>query len=823
MIDKVDDTVNETASGIFDAAKQASTEVVLAANSLPDILPLLPLTLRPAFPGMLLPVMLPSGPFAEAAFAAASSDHKAIGLVLTKEKLSTNSLPESPALYGYGTAAKIIKTQKTDSNDVQLLLSSLKRFRIRKMMKDGPEFYAAVQYYEEPKPEDDNEIHAHALAILGEIKHLAEKNPLFSEEMKLLLSQSASIGEPGRLADMATSITTVDREMAQKVLETLEIRSRMKVALTILKKEHAIVDIQEQISKQIEEKVNKNQREFFLREQLKAIKKELGLEQDEKSAEVTKFKKRINELNLNEQARRQTEDELDKLSLLEVHSPEFGVSRNYLEWLTSLPWGRGTIDSLDIKHSRRVLDKSHAGLDDVKERIIEFIAVGALRKQITGSILCFVGPPGVGKTSLGRAVAEGLGRKFYRFSLGGMRDEAEIKGHRRTYIGALPGKIIQALKSVESHNPVIMLDEVDKVGSSFQGDPASALLEVLDPEQNSGFVDHYLDVPYDLSQVFFICTANVMDTIPPPLLDRMEIIRLPGYIMDEKIQIGKRFLLPRQLEKSGLTTKDVKIGVPVIRRVINDHAREAGVRGLEKAIGKILRKIATKAAGGEPGPFEVSPEDIPTYLGRPVFSDDLLLNAMAPGVTNGLAWTALGGTVLTVEAMTVGKEKSGMMQTGKLGEVMVESSKIAYSYITGNLGRYSPGSEFCEWDVHLHVPAGATPKDGPSAGVTMATSLLSLAVDKPVRKKLAMTGELTLTGRVLPVGGIREKITSAKRMGIKEIILPKANEADLDEVPQAVRRGIKFHPAEWFDDVVRVAFSGKVNVRKKASGSNRSR
>ncbi|MBW1851303.1 MAG: endopeptidase La [Deltaproteobacteria bacterium] len=820
MIDKVNDTVNETASGIFDAAKQASTEVVLAANSLPDILPLLPLTLRPAFPGMLLPVMLPAGPFAEAAFAAASSDHKAIGLVLTKKTLPTNSLPESPALYGYGTAAKIIKTQKTDSNDVQLLLSSLKRFRIRKMMKDGPEFYAAVQYYEEPKPEDDNEIHAHALAILGEIKHLAEKNPLFSEEMKLLLSQSASIGEPGRLADMATSITTVDREMAQKVLETLEIRSRMKIALTILKKEHAIVDIQEQISKQIEEKVNKHQREFFLREQLKAIKKELGLEQDEKSTEVTKFKKRINELNLNEQARRQTEDELDKLSLLEVHSPEFGVSRNYLEWLTSLPWGRGTRDSLDIKHSRRVLDKSHAGLDDVKERIIEFIAVGVLRKQITGSILCFVGPPGVGKTSLGRAVAEGLGRKFYRFSLGGMRDEAEIKGHRRTYIGALPGKIIQALKSVESHNPVIMLDEVDKVGSSFQGDPASALLEVLDPDQNSGFVDHYLDVPYDLSQVFFICTANVMDTIPPPLLDRMEIIRLPGYIMDEKIQIGKRFILPRQLEKSGLTTKDVKIGVPVIRRVINDHAREAGVRGLEKAIGKILRKIATKAAGGEPGPFDVSPEDIPTYLGRPVFSDDLLLKAMTPGVTNGLAWTALGGSVLTVEAMTVGKEKPGMMQTGKLGEVMVESSKIAYSYITGNLGRYLPGSEFCEWDVHLHVPAGATPKDGPSAGVTMATSLLSLAVGKPVRKKLAMTGELTLTGRVLPVGGIREKITAAKRMGIKEIIFPKANEADLDEVPQAVRRGIKFHPAEWFDDVVRVAFSGKVNVRKKASGSS---
>ncbi|MBW2203279.1 MAG: endopeptidase La, partial [Deltaproteobacteria bacterium] len=663
MVDKKDDIINETAEEISGTAPPGGLEVVLAADSLPDLLPLLPLTQRPAFPGMLLPVILPPGPFAEAAYAAAKSEHKAMGLVLTKESLAPDSLPESPELYSYGTAAKILKSQKSENNDVQLLLSSLKRFRIRKMMKDGPSFLAAVQYYEEPVPEDSDEIHAFALAILGEIKHLSNKSPLFSEEMKLLLSQSASIGEPGRLSDMAASITTVDREMAQKVLETVEVRSRMEVALTLLKKEHAIVDLQEEISKQIEEKVSKQQREFFLREQLKAIKKELGLEQDEKSAEITKFKKRIEELDLNEQARRQVEDELNKLSLLEVHSPEFGVSRNYLEWLTSLPWGRGTEDSLDIKHSRRVLDRSHAGLDDVKDRIIEFIAVGALRKQITGSILCFVGPPGTGKTSLGRAIAEGLGRKFYRFSLGGMRDEAEIKGHRRTYIGALPGKIIQALKSVESHNPVIMLDEVDKIGISYQGDPASALLEVLDPEQNSGFVDHYLDVPYDLSQVFFICTANVMDTIPPPLIDRMELIRLAGYIMEEKVQIGKRFLLPRQLLKSGLTAKNVKFGVPVIRRVIIDHAREAGVRGLEKALGKILRKIATKVAGGEPGPFTVTPDDIETYLGRPVFSDDLLLKTMVPGVANGLAWTALGGSVLTIEAMAVGKEQAGILQT----------------------------------------------------------------------------------------------------------------------------------------------------------------
>ena len=810
MTDTSDEIITEKADEMSESAPQADLGLVLAADSLPDVLPLLPLSERPAFPGMLLPVVIPNGPIAEAAYASATSGAQAIGLVLTKKSLPAESFPDSPEFYSFGTASKILKAQKTDKNEVQLLLSVLKRFRIRKMIKNGPEFVATVQYYDEPVPEDDDETHALALAIIGEIKHIGDKSPLFSEEVKLIISQTASIGEPARLADMATSITTVDREMAQTVLETVELKERMRLALTILKKERAIVDLQEEISKQIEEKVGKQQREFFLREQLKAIKKELGLEQDEKSAEITKFEKRIKELALNDQARKQAEDELNKLSLLEVHSPEFGVSRNYLEWLTTLPWGRGTKDSLDIRHSRKVLDKSHAGLDDVKERIIEFIAVGALRKQITGSILCFVGPPGVGKTSLGRTIAEGLGRKFYRFSLGGMRDEAEIKGHRRTYIGALPGKIIKALKSVESHNPVIMLDEVDKIGNHFQGDPASALLEVLDPEQNSSFVDHYLDVPYDLSQIFFICTANIMDTIPSPLLDRMEVIRLSGYIMDEKIQIGKRFLLPRQLERSGLKTKDVKIGVSAIRRVINDHAREAGVRGLEKALGKILRKLATKVAEGKKGPFVVKPDDIATYLGRPVFYDDILLKTMVPGVTNGLAWTAMGGAVLIVEAMVVGEEKGGILQTGQLGDVMVESSKIAYSYITGNLHRYVPESKFNKWTVHLHVPAGATPKDGPSAGVTMATSLLSLAVNRPVRKNLAMTGELTLTGRVLPIGGLREKIIAAKRMGIKEIVFPQANEPDLDEVPEAVKRGIKLHPAEWFDDVVKVAFSGKV-------------
>ncbi|MBN2062808.1 MAG: endopeptidase La [Deltaproteobacteria bacterium] len=791
----------------------SNTEIILAEEFLPDILPLLPLTQWPVFPGIFLPMLVPKGPLAEAIQAVASSEHHAAGLILTKEPTSLESLAGYPELFSYGTAAKLVKIQTTEDGNAQVLLNTLKRFSIRKIIKKGPQLHAAVKYYNDVKPpRNDNEIQAFSIGILGEIKHLSNKNPLFSEELKLLIARSSLMDDPGRLADMATSLTSVDRGMAQEVLEAVNIRERLKIALTLLKKEHAVVDLQAEISKHIEEKVSKQQREFFLREQLKAIKKELGLEQDEKSAELVRFKERIKTLQLNEQAKKQAEDELNKLSLLEVHSPEFGVSRNYLEWLTTLPWGRGTEDCLDINSARAVLDKSHAGLNDVKDRIIEFIAVGALKKKMTGSILCFVGPPGVGKTSLGRAIAEGLGRRFYRFSLGGMRDEAEIKGHRRTYIGALPGKIIQALKSAMSHNPVIMLDEIDKVGSNYRGDPASALLEVLDPEQNALFVDHYLDVPYDLSQIFFICTANIMDTIPPPLLDRMEIIRLPGYIMEEKLKIGKNFIIPRQLEKSGLSASDVKISLPVLRKIIIDNAREAGVRDLEKAIGKIFRKVAVKITKGNPGPFIILPKDIQSYLGRPVFSDDLLLKTMVPGVTNGLAWTAQGGAVLTVEAMKTGKEKSGMLHTGTLGDVMVESIKIAYSYILSNLERYVRDSDFNKWAVHLHVPAGATPKDGPSAGITMATSLLSLAANKHVRKNLAMTGELTLTGRILPVGGIREKVTAAKRMGIKEIIIPMANEPNLDDVPAAVRKGLKFHTPDNFDDVVGIAFSGRIKI-----------
>lgn len=792
-----------------------NTEIVLAEEFLPDIIPILPLTQWPVFPGIFLPILVPKGPLAEAVQSLASSEHHTAGLVLTREPTSIESLTEYPELFSYGTAAKVVKIQTTEDGNVQVLLNTLKRFSIRKIIKRRPHLLAAVKYYNEIKPpKNDNEIQALSLGILGEIRHLSSKNPLFSEELKLLITRSSLMDDPGRLADMATSLTSVDRDMAQSVLEATDIRERLKTALTILKKEHAVVDLQAEISKHIEEKVSKQQREFFLREQLKAIKKELGLEQDEKSAELTRFKDRIKTLQLNEQAKKQVEDELNKLSLLEVHSPEFGVSRNYLEWLTTLPWGRGTEDRLDITKARVVLDRSHAGLNDVKDRIIEFIAVGALKKKITGSILCFVGPPGVGKTSLGRAIAEGLGRRFYRFSLGGMRDEAEIKGHRRTYIGALPGKIIQALKTVMSHNPVIMLDEIDKVGSNFRGDPASALLEVLDPEQNLSFVDHYLDVPYDLSQIFFICTANIMDTIPPPLLDRMEIIRLPGYIMEEKLQIGKKFIIPRQLEKTGLSSNELRLDMPSVRKIITDNAREAGVRDLEKAIGKIFRKIAVKKASGDSGPFTILPNDIQSYLGRPVFTDDMLLKTMVPGVANGLAWTAQGGAVLTVEAMRTGKEKSGMLHTGTLGDVMVESIKIAYSYILSNLERYVMDSDFNKWAVHLHVPAGATPKDGPSAGITMATSLLSLAAGKHVRKNLAMTGELTLTGRILPVGGIREKITAARRMGIREIIIPLANEPNLDDVPAAVRKGIKFYTPDFFDDVVKIAFSGRVKIMK---------
>ncbi|MCC9002133.1 MAG: endopeptidase La, partial [Candidatus Competibacter sp.] len=564
--------------------------------------------------------------------------------------------------------------------------------------------------------------------------------------------------------------------------------------------------LQTHIRKQVEEKMSEHQRKFFLREQLKAIQQELGIAKDDRTADVDRFRERLESRQVPEAALKRIEEELDKLSILETGSPEYAVTRNYLDVITDLPWGLYSTDNLDLKHARTVLDRDHDGLEDVKDRIIEFLAVGALKGQVGGSIILLVGPPGVGKTSIGRSVAAALDRKFYRLSLGGMRDEAEIKGHRRTYIGALPGKFIQAIRDAKTANPVIMLDEIDKIGTSFRGDPASALLEVLDPEQNTEFLDHYLDVRFDLSKVLFICTANQLDTIPAPLLDRMETIRLSGYITAEKLQIARNHLWPKLLERSGLEPDRIRVEDDALTQIIEGYAREAGVRNLEKQLGRIVRKSAVKIVeGNETGPIVVDRPDLERFLGKPPFRQERLMTGV--GVVTGLAWTALGGATLNVEASLVHTKNRGFKLTGRLGEVMQESANIAYSYVSAHLEDYQADPKFFdEAFVHLHVPEGATPKDGPSAGITMATALLSLARGQQPSRPLAMTGELTLTGQVLPVGGIREKVIAARRVGIFEIILPEGSRGDAEELPDHIQEGLTLHFVERLQQVVDLVF-----------------
>ncbi|MDX1796372.1 MAG: endopeptidase La, partial [Hydrogenovibrio sp.] len=532
---------------------------------------------------------------------------------------------------------------------------------------------------------------------------------------------------------------------------------------------------------------------------------------DDRTADADLFYERLEKLALSDEALQKADEELNKISILDPQSPEYGVSRNWLDWITQLPWGQHSKDILDLKRAKKILDKGHDGLDDVKDRILEFLAVGALKGEVSGSIICLVGPPGVGKTSIGRSIAETLGRQFYRFSVGGMRDEAEIKGHRRTYIGAMPGKFIQALKDCGTENPVIMLDEIDKIGSSYQGDPASALLEVLDPEQNSEFMDHYLDVRFDLSKAVFICTANTLDTIPGPLLDRMEVIRLSGYITEEKIQIAKHHLWPSLLEDAGLSKKQVQITLPAIRHIIDGYAREAGVRNLKKQLAKIIRKLAIRFVKEDVKQATIHVQDLEGMLGQPRFTPEK--TNLQIGTVTGLAWTSMGGATLTIEASRVHTLNRGFKLSGQLGEVMQESAGIAYSYIASNLEKYKADPEFFDKAfVHLHVPDGATPKDGPSAGITMATALLSLARNEPIKKLLAMTGELSLTGQVLPVGGIREKVIAAKRIGVKTIILPDENRKDFNELPDYLKEGMEIHFAKHFDDVAKLTF----NIRSKS-------
>jgi ATP-dependent Lon protease len=798
-------------------AGAGSRTIVPARYVLPPTLPILPLTTRPLFPRMMSPMLVDETPLKEMVSAVLHSNSKFLGLVLAREQPAEGErrMPKSVAdLHPVGVVAEIVQaSQPAPEAPIQIMVGVLERLKVLSVASADPYLVAAVEYLYEPEAADTDELKAYAVSIITAVKELLQLNPLFKEELNLMLSRS-NLREPGRLADFAASMTTAGGPELQEVLEALPVQPRIEKALLLLRKEIGISKLQVRINKQIEEKLSKQQREFFLREQFKAIKKELGLSKEGKEAELDEFRERLTRLTLTDEARERIEEEMGKLALIEPQSPEFTVTRNYLDWLTALPWGVFSKDRYDIRRAAGILNADHYGLEDVKERILEFLSVGIMKGRISGSIICFVGPPGVGKTSIGQSIARSIGRRFYRFSLGGMRDEAEIKGHRRTYIGAMPGKFVQAIKVCKTQNPVIMLDEIDKIGASFHGDPASALLEVLDPEQNKDFLDHYLDVRFDLSNVLFICTANQTDTIPAPLLDRMEVIKLAGYILEEKIQIARRYLIPKQLGVHGLQPRQLEIPVATLRDIIDGYAREPGVRGLENQIKRICRKSAKRIVEGKTRRLTVKPKDVPALLGKRLYAESDPYKTPRPGVVMGLAWTSMGGSTLYVEATRVEARQPGFKQTGQLGSVMVESSEIAYTYVRSFVNDDSAAKAFFSRNfIHLHVPAGATPKDGPSAGITMATALYSLAVNRPVRHRYAMTGELTLSGLVLPIGGVKEKTIAAKRAKVKHLVFPKENEKDFQELPPHIRRGLQSHFVSTFQEVVDLCFASSARRR----------
>lgn len=777
-------------------------EIAPLELSLPQKLRIVPLNGKPIFPGIFTPLMISSDEDKAAVEEAVEGDGH-VGLVLTRT--ADQEQPGFEELYGIGTAAKIVKRINLPDGGINVFISTIRRFKIKKPIQSAPSLIAAVEYIDDDY-EDSNEIKAMARSLLTEIKQISEGNPLFSEEMRLNM---VNIDHPGKIADFITSILNIDRDEQQGVLETLNIQDRMEKVLVFLKNEKELLRLQKKIQSQINEKIEKSQREYFLKEQLKTIKEELGIAVDGKSEELNRLEQAIEDLQLPDDVREQVEKELHKFSLMDPNTSDYHVTRNYLDTIVSLPWNDPEQKEIDMKKASKILNRDHYGLEDVKERILEFLAVHKKKKDFKGSIILLVGPPGVGKTSIGKSVARSLDKEFFRFSVGGMRDEAEIKGHRRTYVGAMPGKIIQGLKIVKSKNPVFMIDEIDKLGASFQGDPSSALLEVLDPEQNISFRDHYLDLPFDVSQVLFIVTANTLDSIPRPLLDRMEVIRLSGYIAQEKVAIAKKYIIPKSLEKNGLDKKEVSFKKNALQKIAEGYAREAGMRNYEKAVNKINRKIATKLVMEEvEPPVEVDESTLPDYLGQPYFREEDR-KILKPGMVTGLAWTNFGGDTLIIETVAT-KGRESFKLTGQMGKVMQESANIAYTWVKKTLeDQKDTEGFFSDHTVHIHIPAGATPKDGPSAGITMASALLSLVKNQKIRKRLGMTGELSLSGSVLPIGGLKEKTIAAKRAKVKEIIIPKANERDLTEIPDHITRGITFYPVEHMEEVLEILFPKK--------------
>jgi ATP-dependent Lon protease len=726
--------------------------------------------------------------------------------------------PKSSDLYAYGTLAQVLKVFDMPDNSKSAIVQGISRVKILDYTKQDPYFFAAVESMEDEPITDNLEVDALVTNLRQAFDELMKVAPNLTEEHSGMLK---NIQKPNRLTDRAISVITISNQEKQEILEELNVQKRIEKALNLISREIQRIKLGEEIQSEVHDEITKTQREYYLREQMKAIKKELG--EDEGSVETKELEDKLKAAKMPEDAEKVAMKELDRLSRIPTQSPEYNVSRTYIEWLSDLPWSESTDDRIDLKEAMKILDDDHYGLDKVKERIIEYLAVRNLKQKkdpdgrVRGPILCFGGPPGVGKTSLGKSIARAMGRKFVRLSLGGVRDEAEIRGHRRTYIGALPGRIIQSIKKAGTNNPVFMLDEIDKLGADFRGDPSSALLEVLDPEQNHSFSDHYLEVDFDLSNVMFISTANYQDAIPPALRDRMEILEFTGYIEDEKVQIAKRHILPKQVKENGLTKEQVTFDAGSIKELIRSYTREAGVRNLEREIANVLRKVARELVEEETKKTKITKAKVGEYLGAPRFHSELAERTTKPGVVTGLAWTAAGGDILFIESTKM-KGKGRLTLTGQLGDVMKESATAGLTFVRSHAEEFGLDPDFNEnTDIHIHVPAGAIPKDGPSAGVSMVTSLVSLLSGIPVKEKVAMTGEITLRGNVLPIGGVKEKVTAAHRSGIKEVVLPDHNRKDLEDVPKHVAKDLKFHFAKEINDVLKVALVGVLKPGKKSN------
>jgi ATP-dependent Lon protease len=783
---------------------------------IPEVLPVLPLRDIVIFPFMIVPLYV-SRERSIKAVDQALADQRMILLAAQREQEKEDPTPED--IYPVGTVALIMRMLKLPDGRIRVLVQGVGRARITSFEDGHPHLQARIEPVTEPEVQDKGSLEVEALMrnVKGALEKSANLGKPISPEVVVI---ATNMEEPGRLADLTASNLDLKVEGAQEILEAFDPLERLRRVHELMAKELEVLTMQQEISSQAKGEMDRSQREFFLRQQLKAIQSELG-DGNELAEEIAQLKEKAHKARMPKPIVEEVERQLKKLERMHPDSAETATLRNWLDWMVTLPWGKATKDNLDLDEAQRILDEDHYGLEKIKERIVEYLAVRKLKDKMKGPLLCFVGPPGVGKTSLGRSIARALGRKFVRLSLGGVKDEAEIRGHRRTYVGSMPGRIIQGIHQAGSNNPVFMMDEVDKIGADYRGDPSSALLEVLDPEQNNSFRDHYLGVPFDLSNVMFICTANMTDTVQAAFLDRMEVLRLSGYTEEEKVEIAKRHIVPKQLEEHGLKSQNLVFTDKALAAMVGSYTREAGLRNLEREIAQISRKIARKTAQGETKTFRITPASLPRYLGAPKVLPDEILKKDSVGIATGLAWTATGGDVLFVEA-TAMKGKGRLTLTGQLGDVMKESAHAALSFARTRARGYGIKDEyFATHDIHVHVPEGAIPKDGPSAGITIATAMLSVFTNRPVRRSIAMTGEITLRGNVLPIGGLKEKVLAARRTGITHLVCPKLNRKELDEIPAHLKRGLEFHLVEDFDEVLKLALVPPLEPRVLTSAGSK--